>query len=382
MIKKEALVIGLGLSGCVAARLLADAGYQVTCFEKESNIGGSLIELTGSNGIRFQYFGPHIFHTNSENIYAYLKRFGSFYPYSHRVMVNTSDKTVPLPLNEHSLKTLWGDIRARNLISRIHAVFGDVKRVPVDKLIDSKDPELIDLGRYIIENILISNINLKDGSAFQALDDSYKNDAFVDTSDNDCYYEDKYQAMPVNGFIPILDNMLSHPDISVFMNMDALNRVSVLEESGTILLDGAPFKGPVVFTPSIDALFGSRYGALEYRYSNYSVETLDIEFKNENAVIITPKDKDVIRTYESKYMTLQDESGTTIVKESPYFIMSSGAMEPFEPVHSEENLARYEKYAKLATQFRQLHLLGHLACFKNMSIEDCVEQAMAFLAAL
>ena len=106
MTKKEALIIGMGISGCVAARLLADAGYQVSCFERESHVGGALFDEVRPNGISVQSHGPHIFHTDKDHVYQFLKRFGSFYPYRHRVLVEIKGKTVPLPLNANSLEIL------------------------------------------------------------------------------------------------------------------------------------------------------------------------------------------------------------------------------------------------------------------------------------
>lgn len=382
MEKKEALVVGLGLSGCVAARLLADAGYQVTCFEKESNLGGYLFEETRANGVRVQSSGPHIFHTDNESVLAYMKRFGSFYPYTHRVVTVVSGKRIPLPLNSRSLELLWGSVQARNLLAHIQAHFGDARRVSVDQLIASKDPELLDLARFVIENVLIDGINTCKNSAFQKMDDSYMNDAFIDTTDDDRYYLDKYQFMPADGFTSLLENMVDHPNITCYINIDALSRIALHDHSGTILLDGAPFKGPVVFTPSVDMLLNYRFGPLGFRCSTISIEDMDTEFQNENAVIVTAKDPRCVRTYESKHMTLQDISGTSICREAPYVSAIYSAQEPFEPERTDANLEIYNKYLSQLSQYPSLRLLGKQACFRNMSISECVEQALEFISEL
>ncbi|MBP5781706.1 MAG: NAD(P)-binding protein, partial [Clostridia bacterium] len=214
MFNKEALVIGLGISGCAAARMLADAGYNVTCFEKESHIGGYLFEETRPNGIRVQSCGPHIFHTDNESVYAFLRRFGSFYPYTHRVLAQVDKKLVPLPLNRHSLEMLFGEERTALLLARIHAFWSDRKRIAVDELINSKDSHLADLGRYIVENILTININRKSSGSFAYADDSYMNDAYVDITEDDNYYEDSIQAMPMQGFMKVMEKMIDHPAIT------------------------------------------------------------------------------------------------------------------------------------------------------------------------
>ena len=380
---KEAIVIGLGISGCSAARLLAESGYTVTCFEGESHIGGSLFEEIRPNGIRVQTHGPSVFHTDSEKVYQFIKRFGAFFPYNHRVFLSYQNKMVPLPLNANSLQVIFGNRQADALLSRLSAAFPGIKRISADRLIDSHDAKLIDLGRFIIENILTQSINRKDGSSFIPADDSYMNDAFVDIGNDDCYYTDSIQAMPMQGFMSIMENMIDHQAISVYLNTDALSRISLHQDSTTILFDGVPFKAPIIYTPSIDKLFDYRFGALPYRTGKVSFLDVQTDFQNECAVLLTPKNKDTIRITESKYMTLQDISGqTSLMLESPYVPLIKGIAEPFEPVINDESREQYKKYALLAKECPSLHLLGRIACFRNFSIAECIEQAIDTITGL
>ena len=361
---KEAIVIGLGISGCSAARLLAESGYTVTCFEGESHIGGSLFEEIRPNGIRVQTHGPSVFHTDSEKVYQFIKRFGAFFPYNHRVFLSYQNKMVPLPLNANSLQVIFGNRQADALLSRLSAAFPGIKRISADRLIDSHDAKLIDLGRFI-------------RSSFIPADDSYMNDAFVDIGNDDCYYTDSIQAMPMQGFMSIMENMIDHQAISVYLNTDALSRISLHQDSTTILFDGVPFKAPIIYTPSIDKLFDYRFGALPYRTGKVSFLDVQTDFQNECAVLLTPKNKDTIRITESKYMTLQDISGnTSLMLESPYTESSKGMGEPFEPVVNADSMKLYSKYADLAKAYPSLHLLGRIACFRNYSISESIEQAI------
>lgn len=377
MIRKEAIIIGLGISGCVAARLLADSGYEVTCFEQGSHIGGSLFEEIRPNGIRVQARGPHVFHTDHEAAYQYLRRFGSFYPYRHRVLGRFEGKTFPMPLNASSLEILFGEEKRDRIIERLHACFPDAKRVSVDQLNDSSDPVLIDLSRFIIENLLMPDLNIKEGSHFIPANDSYENDAYVDVGFDDCYYTDKYQAMPMQGFTALMENMLSHPAITVYLDMDALSRISFVEHSSTILLDGVPFNGKVVSTASLDSLFSSRFGSLSFRASKLTFKDIAKDFAEEAAVIVTPHSRDCVRVSESKHITLQElNNKTTICMESPYVSYVNGVDEPFEPCHSQENLDRYAKYLELSKKYPTLYLLGRLADYENLSIAESVEEAL------
>ncbi|MBR6255030.1 MAG: NAD(P)-binding protein [Clostridiales bacterium] len=381
MVKKDALVIGLGISGCAAARLLAESGYSVTCFEADSHIGGSLFEDVRPNGIRVQTRGPQIFHTDSENTYQFIKRFGSFFPYRHRVFLSCQNKLGPLPLNANSLTALFGVKQAEALLSRISSAFPDERRISVDRLIDCHDAKLIDLGRFMIENILTLDINHKEGSSFAPADDSYMNDAYVDIGSDDCYYTDSIQAMPMQGFMSVMEHMIDHPAINVYLNTNALSRISIHQDESTVLLDGVPFHGPIIYTPALDKLFKFCYGALPYREGRVSFKDIKTDFQNDCAVILSPKDKETIRISESKYMTLQNIEGhTTLCLESPYVSASRGNIEPFEPAISEESLKLYGKYADLVKSCPSIHPLGRIACFRNLSIAESIEQAIEVIS--
>jgi len=377
---KEAIVIGLGISGCVSARLLADAGYSVTCFERESLIGGNLVEELRPNGQRIQAFGPHIFHTDHEEVYAFLKRFGNFYPYTHRVLAGIDGTIVPVPLNFNSLTLLFGSSRSGHLQKKLVGKFGKDTRVGLSSLLSSGDTELIGLGKYINEHLQIANINRKDDGTFSACDDSYMYDTYVVTGDSDNYYPDKFQAMPILGFIPLLESMLSHQKITYHTNTDAFARLSLVESTGSFLFDGIPFKGPVIYTPSLDILFDFRYGRLPYRTSKISYEDVDQDYYLESAVLTDANDASSVRVSESKYFTMIDTPGrSSICREAPYEVESRNNGEPFEPAITPESRALYSRYADLADRYSSLYLLGRLACFKNMSIAECITQAMTEL---
>lgn len=383
MTKKEALIIGMGISGCVAARLLADAGYQVSCFERESHVGGALFDEVRPNGISVQSHGPHIFHTDKDHVYQFLKRFGSFYPYRHRVLVEIKGKTVPLPLNANSLEILFGSSQKDELLSRLMRQFPEQKRILIDQLIASSDSLLIDLGRYMIENVLINGINKRDDSDFAAADDSYMNDAYVDISTDDCYYTDSIQAMPRDGFTELMNTMISHPGITIYTDMDAFSRITLLPHSSTVLLDGMPFSGRVIITTSLDRLFDCCYGALEYRTSKITFQDMDSDTTRDGAVTVSPKGKNCIRTTESKLITLQEAPGkTTLCMESPYFSIANSLDEPFEPERSEENLKRHAQYMELCHNYPSISLLGRTAHYRNLSIAQCVEEAIECITSL
>ncbi|MDR3295037.1 MAG: NAD(P)-binding protein, partial [Clostridiales Family XIII bacterium] len=105
--KKNALVVGCGFAGAVSGRRLAENGWNVAILDKRPHIGGNAYEEYDANGIRVHKYGPHIFHTDDREAYAFLSRFTEWYPYEHRVLGRIDGKLVPIPFNFTSLESLF-----------------------------------------------------------------------------------------------------------------------------------------------------------------------------------------------------------------------------------------------------------------------------------
>ena len=65
-------IIGAGLAGCTVARKLAEKGYLINIYDRRTTVGGNLFDYKDSYGINIHKFGPHIFHTNNEDVYDFV----------------------------------------------------------------------------------------------------------------------------------------------------------------------------------------------------------------------------------------------------------------------------------------------------------------------
>ena len=81
------LIVGAGFSGCVCAEQLATAGKKVLLIDKRSHIGGNAYDKLDEHGVLIHPYGPHIFHTNSKKVFAYLSQFTDWKFYEHRVLL-------------------------------------------------------------------------------------------------------------------------------------------------------------------------------------------------------------------------------------------------------------------------------------------------------
>ena len=103
------LVVGAGFAGCVLAeRLAADAGKKVLLIDRRPHIGGNAYDHYNEAGILVHKYGPHIFHTNSREVFDYLSRFTKWRPYEHRVLASVDGQLVPIPINLNTINRLYG----------------------------------------------------------------------------------------------------------------------------------------------------------------------------------------------------------------------------------------------------------------------------------
>src|SRR5690349_13039588 len=103
------LVVGAGFAGATIAERLARHGdKRVLICDKRPHIGGNAFDYYDDHGILIHKYGPHIFHTNSAEVFGYLSRFTAWRPYQHRVRAAVDGQLVPIPINLDTINQLYG----------------------------------------------------------------------------------------------------------------------------------------------------------------------------------------------------------------------------------------------------------------------------------
>ena len=142
------MVIGAGFAGSVLAeRLASTLGKKVLIVDKRPHIGGNAFDHYNDEGILVHKYGPHIFHTNSREVFTYLSRFTDWFPYQHRVRASVDGQLVPIPINLDTINQLYGTSYDSFQVQQ----FYDSLAEPRDPIRTSEDVVISKIGRQLYE---------------------------------------------------------------------------------------------------------------------------------------------------------------------------------------------------------------------------------------
>jgi UDP-galactopyranose mutase len=350
------LVVGAGFAGAtIAERLAAQSGKKVLICDKRPHIGGNAYDHYDEAGILVHKYGPHIFHTNSRDVFEYLSRFTDWRPYQHRVLACVDGQLLPIPINLNTVNRMYGTSYTS---FELEQFFKSVAE-PVDHVRTSEDVIVSKVGRELYEKFFRNYTRKQWDLDPSELDASVTSRVPVRTNRDDRYFTDTYQSMPLHGYTRMFERMLSHPNIKILLNADYREVAAAI-----------PF-GEVIFTGPIDEFFDYRFGRLPYRSLEFRFETKNVPVAQEAPVINHPNEHAYTRVTEFKYLTGQEHPKTTLVYE---YARAEG--DPYYPVPQPRNAALYKQYQELARQTTGVHFIGRLGTYKYYNMDQVVAQAL------
>jgi UDP-galactopyranose mutase len=350
------LVVGAGFAGAVIAeRLAAGAGKKVLIVDQRNHIAGNAYDHYDDAGILVHKYGPHIFHTNSREVFEYLSRFTEWRPYQHRVRAWVDGQLLPIPINLDTVNRLYG----LNLTSFQLTDFFQSVAEPRAQIRTSEDVIVSKVGRELYEKFFRNYTRKQWDLDPSELDAAVTARVPVRTNRDDRYFTDTYQAMPLHGYTRMFERMLSHPNIKIMLNTDYREIERVI-----------PY-GEMIYTGPIDEFFQFRFGKLPYRSLEFQFVTYERAVYQDAPVVNYPNDNPYTRCTEFKYLTGQEHPKTSVVYEYP---RADG--DPYYPVPRPENAAMYREYEALARLSTGVHFCGRLATYKYYNMDQVVAQSL------
>jgi len=350
------VIVGAGFAGSVLAeRLASQANKKVLIIDKRNHIGGNTYDFYNDDGILMHRYGPHIFHTNSREVFDYLSKFTAWRPYEHHVMASVDGQLVPIPINQNTINSLYG----MNLNCNEVADFLKSKAEKRDHIKTSEDVVINAVGKELYEKFFRGYTKKQWDLDPSELDASVTARVPTRTNRDNRYFTDTYQCMPLHGYTRLFENMLSHPNIKVMLNTGYEEIQNIISYTS------------LIYTGPIDTYFNYCYGKLPYRSIDFKFETLGQEVFQPTGTVNYPTTQPYTRITEFKYLTGQKHCKTSIVYEYP-----KAEGDPYYPIPRPENNKMYKKYQLLAATLPHVYFTGRLGTYKYYNMDQVVAQSL------
>lgn len=351
------VIVGAGFAGCtLAERLASKANKKVLILDKRNHIGGNAYDHYDEAGILVHKYGPHIFHTNSKEVYSYLSNFTQWRNYQHKVLASVDGQLFTIPINLNTINSMYG----LNLNSDEVAGFLAEKAERKTSILTSEDVVVSNVGRDLYEKFFKGYTKKQWDLDPSELSASVTARIPTRTNKDNRYFTDTYQVMPLHGYTKMFEKMLDHPNIHIMLNTDYKDVTAEIDYH------------KMIFTGPVDEYFDYCYGKLPYRSIEFKFETYDKEKFQETGTINYPNDYDFTRITEFKYLSGQTHNKTSVVYEFP---QAEG--DPYYPIPKPDNAALYQQYKNLADASTDIYFVGRLATYKYYNMDQVVAQALS-----
>ena len=364
-IQKRVLIIGAGLAGATAARILAERGCRIDILEQRQQVGGNCFdEKMPDSGLTVHRYGPHIFHTNNRPVWLFCNRFSPFRLYQHRVLSYVDGQMIPFPINRDTLCQLYGEqLTIRDVGEFLEReVARSSYNTPPQNF---RDVVVSQVGEFLYEKFF-HNYTLKQWETDpRELSVEVAGRIPVRQNRDDRYFTDRYQGLPELGYTRMIGNMLDHPDIRLSLSTDYFNGRQAWDREDYDL---------TVYTGQLDTYFDYIYGKLEYRSVHFEFKTLPVSRYQPVAVVNYPNDYDFTRIAEYRHMTGETGESTVICFEYP---AQEGV--PSYVVLTPENLGKRQAYLDHVNELEAAgrHLfVGRLAEYRYYNMDQVIASVM------
>lgn len=354
--KYDYLIVGAGCFGATFARLATDDGKKCLVIDIRNHIAGNAY-TTREDGIDVHVYGPHIFHTNDDDIWTFVNKFTKFNNFINAPKSYTNGRMYSLPFNMNTFHELWGCTtpdQAKQIIES-----QKFQGTPTNL-----EEQALSMVGTDIYNLLIRDYTTKQWQKLPTELPSFiiKRLPLRFTFDNN-YFDDKYQGIPVDGYTKMFENMLDGIEVNLGVNYF---------ENKTYLDSLAK---TVVFTGKIDEYFGYEFGELEYRTLDFQYEKKETS-NYQGVAIVNYPDLDVpwTRIIEHKHFSKVKTKNTIITKEIPAKWDRNRV--PYYPINDEKNTAIYKQYYEKSKTCQNVIFGGRLSEYRYYDMHQVIASAM------
>ena len=363
--KYDCLIVGAGLYGATAARILADSGYRVMIIDRRKHIAGNAY-TERRNGIDVHLYGAHIFHTNDEKVWEFVNRFASFNGYVNMPIANYHGEKYHLPFNMNTFHEMWGVTEPEEAKEIIES---QIRSAGIEEPANLEEQAISMVGHDIYRKLVKGYTEKQWGRDCRELPPSIIRRLPVRFTYDNNYFNAAYQGIPEDGYTSMVERMLE--------GIDVVLESSYLEnrEHWDALAEA------VLYTGAIDELYDYRFGALKYRSLEFENEVLEtVDYQSQAVMNYTDAETPYTRIIEHKWFStnpkVHEIPVTEITREYPK--EWHRGIEPYYPVNDRRNNELYEKYFDYHKKNSDKLLIGgRLGDYRYYDMDVCIGMAMA-----
>ncbi len=355
-------IVGAGFSGAVVARELAQAGHSIVVFDARDHVAGNCFTARHATGVMVHTYGPHIFHTQHEHVWQYINKFGEMMPYQHRVKAISKKTMYSLPVNLKTINQFFNRDFDADEAEKFIASKADTT---ITDPVSFEDQGLRFVGRELYEAFFAGYTSKQWGVDPKELPASILARLPVRFNDDDTYFSHPYQAIPKDGYTPIVEAILNHDGIELHLS----TRFSPTESKEFGSFDHIIWTGP------IDAYFGFEFGRLGYRTLDFVPEVADGDYQGHPVVNYCDTDVPYTRITEHKHFAPWESHDKTIVYRE-FSRLCDEADTPYYPIRLVKEKEQLLNYVQRARDAKGVTFIGRLGTYRYLDMDVTIHEAL------
>jgi UDP-galactopyranose mutase len=365
----QVLIVGAGFYGATMAEcIVRELKLPVLLIDRREHIGGnSYTQKDAETGIEVHKYGSHIFHTNDETIWNYITRFTQFNDYRHKVFTTHQDNVYSMPINLKTIRAFYGKDYTSEQAEQLIEQERQKANITHPKNLEEKAISLI--GRPLYEAFIKGYTSKQWEHKLTDLPESIITRLPVRFNENDFYFDDKWQGIPLEGYTKVFERMLDHELIDVKLGVDWRE-----------VRDHLPKNCYVIYSGPIDLFFDYKFGRLNWRTLDFE-ETVRSVGDFQGTTVMNYADLEIpytriheFRHYHPERTHYPNDKTITFTE----FSRMAGEHDiPYYPVNTQKDKEALKSYEQLAKGLSNVHLGGRLGSYKYYDMHQVIGQALA-----
>lgn len=360
MENKKILIVGAGFSGAVIGRLLAEDGFDVHIIDERAHTAGNCYsERDKETGVMVHTYGPHIFHTDNEEVWDFLNQHAEMMPYVNRVKTTVNGQVFSLPINLHTINQFFHKTFSPDEAKAFIKTKGDSSIAEPQSF---EEQALKFVGKELYEAFFKGYTLKQWGLHPSELPASILKRLPVRFNYDDNYFSHKFQGMPKDGYTVIVDSIMDHKNITVSLN-------TKFDKADLEKYCHVFYSGP------LDAYFDYQHGRLAYRTLDFEKFTYQGDYQGTAVMNYGEESVPYTRITEHKYFApWESHEGSVMYKEFSRLCTEKDL--PYYPIRLVGEMTQLEEYVDLAEQEKNVTFVGRLGTYRYLDMDVTIAEAL------